>query len=533
MFPNPILPGFYPDPSLCRVESDYFLVTSSFEYFPGLPIFHSRDLVHWHQIGHGITRASQIPLNFVPCSGGLFAATIRYNDQRKTFYIANTLVSKLGQVYETRNFVITARHAAGPWSDPIFLDDAPGIDPSLFFEPESGAAWICGNRIPSLPEYPGHCEIWIQELDLDSFQLLGESKIIWSGALKYNKCCEAPHIYLRNGWYYLIVAEGGTHHYHATSVARSRHIAGPYEGYAGNPILTHRHLGYSDYPIDGVGHADMVETPDGQWWLTCLGRRFSGGYFSNLGRETFLGRVDWNHDEWPVVNPGTGLIELWVRDLPLTSPCPWPPIPALDHFEPGQPLALHWNFIRAPIALKDLFEREHFIRLRTVAASIKDQTPVSFLGRRLQHHSFVVRTYMEFETSQEDECAGLVLLQSHNFHFRFIVDKHGVKLLKRCAPQDRLSEAEDIVVARKVATGTSWILQVECTEQSLRFSWGQSADQRIPLATDIDARILSTQVAGGFVGAYGGMYASGEGTSSSNHADFDYFEYEPIVDANQ
>ena len=296
-FRNPILSGFYPDPSICRVGGDYYLVTSTFEYFPGLPIFHSRDLVHWQQIGHVLDRPSQLPLDGIRPSGGLYAPTIRYS--HGVFYVINTLVDGTTR---SGNFIVTTTDPAGPWSEPTWLDNAPGADPSLFFD-EDGRVWYTGNRMAQNSQFEGHTEVWLQELDLATLSLIGEPQVIWDGAVRGAVWAEASHIYKIDGRYYLLAAEGGTAHHHAVCVARSDVITGPYEGNRGNPILTHRHLGL-DYPIVGTGHADLVDTPSGEWWMVLLAMRPYGGYYYNLGRETFLAPVRWE-DGWPIVSPGT------------------------------------------------------------------------------------------------------------------------------------------------------------------------------------------------------------------------------------
>ena len=327
-FRNPILPGFYPDPSICRVGEDYYLINSTFEYFPGLPIFHSRDLVHWRQIGHVLTRPSQLNLDGIRPSGGLYAPTLRCH--QGTFYVINTMID--GKA-ERGNFIVTAPDITGPWSDPHWIDDAPGIDPSLLFD-DDGRAWYVGNRHAPLAGHPDHCEIWLQELDLQTFQLLGEKIVLWDGALKMANWAEGPHIYKINGLYYLMIAEGGTAHEHSVTIARSAQITGPYEPNLRNPILTHRHLGLN-FPIVGTGHADLVETQAGEWWLVCLAMRPYDGYFYNLGRETFLTPVQWE-DGWPVVNPGVGHVEL-ESPAPNLPEHPWPGLPACDSFEEPDP----------------------------------------------------------------------------------------------------------------------------------------------------------------------------------------------------
>ncbi len=517
-FRNPILPGFYPDPSICRVGENYYLVTSSFEYFPGLPIFHSRDLVHWHQLGHVLDRPSQLPLDGVRPSGGLYAPTIRYS--RGTFYVINTLIDGLTKA---GNFIVTATDPAGPWSEPYWLESAPGIDPSLFFDDDAGndhrgRAWYVGNRMVTHSQYEGHTEIWLQELDLSTMCLIGEPYVLWDGAVKGAVWAEAPHLYKINGYYYLMIAEGGTSHNHAVTIARSRAVTGPYEPNPRNPILTHRHLGL-DYPIVGTGHADLVQTQAGEWWMVLLAMRPYGGYFYNLGRETFLAPVRWEED-WPVVSPGTGRVEF-------TYPAPDLPEqrrlaePACDNFD-GSTLAPVWNFIRTPRTdFWSLSERPGYLRLHLRPERLSEQSNPSFIGRRQQHIHFAARTALEFTPQDEHECAGLALVQSKDFYFLLVVTRGintVVRLIKR-------AQGVDEMLAEQAVDAGRLYLQVEAHEQAYSFYIANQAGEWRPLAQEIDGRILSTPVAGGFVGTYIAMYASSNGLPSTNLADFDWFEY--------
>jgi len=515
IFRNPILPGFSPDPSICRVGEDYYLVNSSFEYFPGLPLFHGRDLVHWRQIGHVMNRPSQLNLDGIRPSGGLYAPTIRYH--RGAFYVINTFEFTVG---EPRNFIVTAADPAGPWSEPHWLDDAPGIDPSLHFN-DDGHVWYVGNReVPG--SYYGHNAIWAQELDLEAFRLVGEKHILADGALKGATWAEGPHIYKIDGMYFLMVAEGGTGHDHAVTVFRSQSVIGPYESNPRNPILTHRHLG-QDYPIVGPGHADLVQTSIGEWWLVCLAMRPYGGYFFNLGRETFMVPVRWE-EGWPVVSPGTGRIEFEYR-RPGLPECLWPVPPACDNFE-AHTLAFHWNFIRTPREqFWSLVERIGYLRLRLRPQMLSERCNPSFVGRRQQHIDFVARVAMEFSPREEHECAGLVLIQSIDFHFLFIVTQSAgndvIKLVKR-------EKGADILLAEQMIPAGRIYLRVQAIGQEYSFFAAILPETWKPVAENVDGRILSTPVAGGYVGAYIGMYASSNGRASRNFADFDWFEYKGI-----
>lgn len=511
-FRNPILSGFYPDPSICRVGFDYYLVTSTFEYFPGLPIFHSRDLIHWHQIGHVLDRPSQLPLDGIRASGGLYAPTIRHSGG--IFYVINTLVDGL---IKSGNFVVTATDPAGPWSEPHWLDSAPGFDPSLFFD-DDGRAWYTGCRLAEADYYKGHTEIWIQEIDLQTFRLIGEPYVLWDGALKGVVWAESPHIYKVNGYYYLLIAEAGTAHHHAVSIARSKTIAGLYEPNRGNPIMTHRHLG-QDYPIVGTGHADLVDTPSGEWWMVLLGMRPYGGYYYNLGRETFLVPVRWE-DDWLIVSPGSGRVEFVYRapNLPEHS---WLATPACDNFD-SLTLAPQWNLLRSPRGdWYSLSERPGYLSLRLRPERLTELTNPSYIGRRQQHINFAATSTMEFTPRNDHECAGLVLLQNNNFHYRFVVTQETssvVRLIKR-------AHATEETLAEQPAQAGRVYLKVEARGQDYNFYIAHEPDQWRPVAEKVDGRILSTPVAGGFVGTCIGMYASSNGQPSTNRADFDWFEY--------
>lgn len=292
------MPGFYPDPSVCRADGYFYMVHSTFAYFPGIPIFRSKNLADWEQIGNVLTRSSQIPLQGCGHSKGIYAPTIRYHDG--IFYVITTNVSGGG------NFIVTAENPAGPWSEPYYLEGAEGIDPSLFFD-DDGVCYYIGQRENSVgSRYYGDCEIWIQKLDLQKMRLVGAAKPVLTGFQKNAVWPEGPHLYRRGEYYYILHAESGTAFHHSVMAARSRQVFGPYEYCPCNPILTHRHLG-KDYPVTSVGHADLFDDGHGNWYAVALGCRPQKGY-TLTGRETFLAKVAWE-DGWPVINPGIGRLE--------------------------------------------------------------------------------------------------------------------------------------------------------------------------------------------------------------------------------
>lgn len=514
-YKNPILQGFYPDPSICRVDEDYYLITSTFEYFPGLPIFHSRDLVNWRQIGHVLDRPSQLDLDKIRPSGGLFAPTIRYHEG--TFYVINTMIDG---PEKSGNFIVTATDPAGPWSDPYWLDDAPGIDPSLLFD-DDGRAWYCGNGDVGSPTFDGDKEIWLKELDLQTMQLTGPKYSLWRGALRDAIWAEAPHIYKINGQYYLMIAEGGTAHDHAITIARADDVTGPYVGNTRNPILTHRHLGL-EQPIVGTGHGDLIETQNGEWWMVLLAMRPYGGYFYNLGRETFLAPVVWE-DGWPIVAPDVGkVVQSGVApNLPEHS---WLPEPNCDHFESDE-LSYAWNFLRTPREqFWSLTERPNFLRLKCRPERLMKRVNPSFIGRRQQYINFTARMAMEFQPQAENECAGLVLLQNsaHNIRCTVTLNKTGetiVQLIRR-------KRRDTLLCETAVSAGRIYFM-VDVTGQDYQFYVTNKLDNWQKLGDPVDGRVLSTPVADGFTGAYLGMYASSNGETSDNYADFDWFEITP------
>ncbi len=295
---NPILAGFYSDPSITRAGDRFYLVTSTFAYFPGIPIFESADLVHWKKIGDVISRPAQLDFDGLGISRGVFAPAIEFHNG--TFYVLNTAVDSGG------NYFVTAKNPAGPWSNPVWLKDLDGIDPSLFFD-DDGKAYVVNNGPPaSAPEYSGHRAIWIQELDVTAGKLIGPRKVLLDKGVDPGAqpiWIEGPHLYRRNGWYYLMCAEGGTGPQHSEVILRARSPWGPFVPYEGNPILTQRDLAPErPTPITNAGHADLIQASDGSWWAVFLASRTYGGTHYNTGRETFLLPVEWKND-WPVILP--------------------------------------------------------------------------------------------------------------------------------------------------------------------------------------------------------------------------------------
>ncbi len=400
---NPILQGFYPDPSILRVGQDYYLVNSTFTYFPGLPVFHSRDLVNWTQIGNAIDRPGQVDFKQIGTSRGIYAPDISY--RAGTFYLAGTCVDCGG------NFVMTAKNAAGPWSDPHW-NDIDGIDPSLFFDSD-GSAWILNNGPPEgKPRYDGHRAIWIQRIDATTLKPFGaRTVIVDGGARPADKpiWIEGPHLFRKDGWYYLIAAEGGTAENHSEVVFRSRSVTGPYAPGPANPILTQRTLDPArPFPITSTGHADFVTTPKGDWWSVFLGTRPYQGDFYNTGRETFMLPVRWRNG-WPEVT-APGATVPYVHARPALARGKAAPVPNSGAFHvrdefAGTKLAPYWVQIRATdTGWRRLSGGALAIDARPVALGGTGQT--AFLGRRLQHGWATAETSVDFTPKREGDRAG-------------------------------------------------------------------------------------------------------------------------------
>ena len=499
-FTNPILKGFSPDPSVCAVGDDYYLVTSTFAYFPGVPIYHSKDLVNWEQIGNVLDRESQLKLDETGHSRGIFAPSIRYHDG--TFYMITTNVSFGG------NFLVTAEKPEGPWSEPYFIDNAPGIDPSLFFD-DNGKCYYIGTREnPEGAKYNGDWEVWLQELDLESMQLIGLSTKIWAGAMKNAIWPEGPHLYKKDGYYYVMIAEGGTGFNHSITIARSKTLEGPYEGNKNNPILTHRHLG-RNFPVHNVGHGDLVETPDGQWFITCLASRIFDGY-SNLGRETFLAKVEWE-DGWPVMNPGEGrLLETQEHTLPMV------PVERQEQYELSED-SHAFMYLRNPqMENYDRESRGGWLRLKATPLTIKDLASPTYLGLRQQAMNYSLTTHVDARLSYPESEAGLVVIQNDRYAVRLVAlpveDSYSVKLITTI-------DGEDSIAGEVPGLGSMLELTFKGDGQRLSASVKdvESGSETV-VAENVDTHYLSTEVAGGFVGCTMGIYVTSP--DEEDHADF-------------
>lgn len=503
-FKNPILPGFNPDPSICRVGDDYYLVTSSFTWYPGIPIYHSKDLVNWELIGHGINRPGMVDLNGLNDNHGIWAVTIRYHDG--LFYLITTANNSGG------NFYLTATDPRGPWSDPVWLKDAPGIDPSLFWD-DNGKCYYTGNRWDFEGAWPAQCAVWMQELDLAQQKLVGERKDLAFGHANNAMYAEGPHIYKIDGKSMLLMAEGGSSYHHAVTVHHSNTLWGPYVADKTNPVLTHRHLGKS-YPIQNLGHADLVQTQNGEWYSVVLGIRNVGGH-NPLARETFLCKVEFEEGT-PIFNPSQGIVLAEQKRPNL----PWTPVkvdPVRDEFTANE-LALKWYFVRVPQ------KKYHTLDKGQLSLSLQPEVVDSLVNaamviQKTLHHRFTATTKLTFQTKKENEEAGLILYRSANGYYNLMKDKAGIVLMKKHL-------GEKTIVQRIPYTKPEVYLQVLVNNLDVSFSVGDTPGtmQNIGGTQHIEA-VVNNKMNGGFNGAGVGMYATSHGKPSKNAASFDWFEY--------
>lgn len=509
-YQNPILAGFYPDPSITRAGEDYYLVSSSFSYFPGVPIFHSRDLVQWTQIGHILDRPSQLGVDTAGVSRGIFAPTLRYHDG--TFYMITTAVDAGG------NFVVTATNPAGPWSEPAFLG-FDGIDPDLFFD-DDGRAWVLNNGVPDeTPRYEGHRAIWIQEFDAKAMKLIGPRHVVVNGGVDITKnpiWIEAPHVFKVNGLYYLICAEGGTADQHSEVVFRSTSVAGPYTPYSGNPILTQRHLDAArPDPVTSTGHADFVQTPTGAWWAVFLGTRPYRGDYYNTGRETFLLPVVWR-DGWPLILDSAATVP-FTHARPALPAQPAPLIPTQGNFTyrdefNDTKLRRDWQFLRTPRERwYSLTSPGGTLTLRARPASISERTQPSLVARRQQHLVSTVSTAMRYRPVREGDRAGLVAFQNEQFYYLIgvaMADGRPTIQLEQ-AVGDSAGGGRSIVASTPLPANAGSIiyLRIEARGGTYDFSYALAPDEWVTLKAGLDGTALSTRRARGFVGTMFGLYA--------------------------
>lgn len=508
-FYNPILPGWYSDPSICtNGEGDYFLVTSTFTYFPGVPIFHSRDLVNWKQVGHVLTRTSQlVNLEGQGVSGGIFAPAISYNPQNKTYYMITTNVG-------AGNFFVKTQDPFGEWSDPIILPTVRGIDPSFFFD-EDGKAYIVNNDdAPNdKPEYDGHRTIRIQEFDVNTDQAIGPRQILVNkGARPEEKpiWIEGPHLYKINGNYFLMSAEGGTGPWHSEVIFRSSSPMGKFTPWKNNPILTQRQLSSErPNPITCAGHADLVQTQEGDWWAVFLACRPICNKFENLGRETFMIPVKWSEDGFPYMTQSDDLIPMLMKrnGTKRDSTATFGNFTREETFE-DTTLGMEWMTLRAPATdLYSLTDYPGYLALKCSEIRSTEKKTPAFVCRRMQHHQFTASTLAAFNPADEKEAAGMLLFKDETHQYFMGINRNAQG---KCISLWKVNGSGETLLAEEALPENTAATRLKVVSSGLYYEFHYSTDDKTwkTLKKNVDAAFLSTAEAGGFTGSTIGLYAT-------------------------
>jgi xylan 1,4-beta-xylosidase len=523
---NPILAGFYPDPSICRAGNDYYLVNSTFAYYPGLPVFKSNDLVNWEQLGFAMDRPEQLDLDGAGVSRGLFAPSIRF--YKGTFYITCTNVDKGG------NFIITTKNPKSAWSNPVYLPAVNGIDPSMFFD-DNGKAYIVYNSVApeNKPQYDGHRTIRMYEVDLATLQTKGEEKLLINGGTDLAQkpiWIEGPHIFKYNGYYYLLCAEGGTAFNHSAVIFRSKKVEGPYESYKGNPILTQRTMDANRrHPVTSTGHADLVNASDGNWYAVFLGCRPYSGDFYNTGRETFMAKAEWK-DGWPIILDAKEPVpnKLSFSGVSAKSPLPFnSDYHFKDNFKTST-LNNRYQFLRT--VREPWYHINSITGLLTIKlkpATVQEKTNPAFIGFRQSHLKGFAAAALSFTPASEQEKAGLIVFQNemHYYYLCQSVDKEQPVVQLYKGPGKNESKPQLLEVF-KIQTGNQPLqLRIQTNGNTYSFYYAEKGSTNWRLLKDgVDASFLSTQTAGGFTGCMYAMYATSNGAPTTNSAVFSSFE---------
>lgn len=531
-FKNPILAGGYPDPSICRVGNEFIMVNSSFEYFPALPIHKSKDLVNWELAGHGLNRleqvSGQINLIDVQSNGGIHAPTIRFHNGKYHIITTNVYYDEIKQRATATNFIITSSKPEGPWSNPIIIKGAPGIDPDIFFD-DDGRVWYTGNHQPLDPTFNGETEIWMQELDPNSFQLIGQRFFVWRGACG-GVWAEGPHIYKKDGNYYLLIAEGGTSFNHSIMVAVSDTISGPYVSNERNPIFSSRHLSYDNW-VHSTGHGDLVELEDGRWYVMMLGVRGDVKRKSNMGRETFIAPVSWEIEPydwkerkivWPVIAPQTGKI-LKNNPMIFSETTPNKETYFVDNFNDTN-LGLAWNRRRAPMQkMIDLASNPGSLRLYTNHNKLQERKRANFTGIKQTESDFSFETKMTFSRTSDSDEAGIAIVQKDNIFLSLTLKQSSDDIALELK---LMNEIQTSIASKKIDYNSKQPIQLKVESFNNKYHFYYALEnQKFQLLAEAAANHLLSH---GYTGAHIGLYATSNGQMSTGYVDFDRVEYKSV-----
>lgn len=510
-YQNPVQRGFFPDPSVIRVGDDFYMVNSSFQYFPAIPISHSKDMIHWHIIGHAITDSSYLDLSDIPDSHGIWAPDISYVDNKFVIFATLRLTGdgKRGNDIRRRQLVVTSEKPEGPYSKPSWIE-VDDIDSSLFVDDDDSRYMLISPAVNAVP------------LSHDCLSVAGEEKCVWQGTGE--RCPEGPHIFKKDGWYYAMDAEGGTGYGHRINCSRSRTLFGKYEESPLNPVLMQKN---PDAPIQRSGHGKIIQIQDGSWWMYYLCGRANGGHYTTIGRETSLDPVQWTKDGWFTVNEGKG--PSTIQNAPNLPECVYPKFER-DDFDEDK-LSLEWEFVRNPdFGTFSLSDRKGFLRIYTRDGQLCERRAKNTLLRRETEHVYKAETKLDFSPTRDGEQAGLTCYYSTVTYIRWsLCFENGRKLqlvINRNNGEELVSEISEI------PEGFIY-LKVEVDHQKRTFfystdgkEWKKGGcienciflcDEGVP---EDRKRHTGTLV---------GIYANNGGCGSRIPADFDYFDYKDFL----
>lgn len=503
---NPVISGWASDPSICNVGNDFWLVTSTFGYFPGIPLYHSKDLLTWKHVGNILSRKSQ--LNFLDGlsidKGGLYAPSITYNPHNRMYYMITTCVMN-GKDGSTMNFYVTAEHPLGKWSDPVVLKQVEGIDPSFFFDSDGKGYIVYKSDEHSKFKWSNHRALSIIEFDVKTGTTKGNPvkfKEKGVGPEERLERDEGPHIYKIDNKYYLLAAEGGTNWVHSEVCYRSDSVFGPYERWSRNPMLTQRLLKtYRKLPVTSSGHVDMVKTSSGEWYAVFLGCRPWNNGEDHLGRETFLMPVKWSKDGFPYITQNIDTVSLRAnrnRVQAIQQPVNAGNFTWSDDFK-NTTLRPEWMSLWG--TAEDYYSLGKGLELETVPINTKSGRTPAFLARRMQHHKFEAETELLFKPNK-GEAAGILLFKNEYRQYMFAVMTDKIVLLQ-IGKQDKILACQPIPT-----TGEKIKMKVISLGNCYNFYYRlKEAGKWILLKENVPADYIATQ-RGGFTGCTIGLFAT-------------------------
>lgn len=539
MIQNPILKGFHPDPCICRKGDDYYLAVSTFEWFPGIPVYHSRDLKNWELFTHVLTDDERVDLKKLPSAKGIWAPCLTYCEEEDLFYVIYGVMNSMNARYfDVDNYLITAKNIEGPWSEPVYLHSS-GFDASILHD-ENGKKYIVSLEWETREGYEKPGAICMVEYDRDKKEIVGYPKRIWKGGTDRG-CIEAPHLYRRNGYYYIMCAEGGTGYNHCVTMGRSRNVWGPYEKDPANPIVTSApgdsyerhdpdHLKPKYFNPDSVlqksGHGSVIETPEGECYLVHLcARPFTPELRCTLGRETAIQKMEWTGDNWLRMADGTNLAKLEVPESSL-APCPMPSLPEFDDFDQEELGAFYYSPRQMPGRFADVKARPGYVRIRG-QESRTSLNKVSILARKLTSVYATITTKMEFYPEVHQHSAGLILYYDNMNYInlrKYYSETLGQSALSVIHLENGVKT--EFVNTRIAVKDVPIYLRLRIEGRKSFFSWSYDGCEYFRIGREFDTTKFSDEYCnyGEFTGTMVGLTCA-DRVRHRHYADFDFFEY--------